>query len=225
MLDEVRVKLPAGFPDHPHRGMETVSYMIGGQFLHEDSKGNSGTLGPGDVQWMTAGKGILHSEMPGSFEEESHGFQLWINLERKNKYCEPDYQEYKANEIPFYDKDGIRAKVVAGKVFHVESPLKTRTPAYYMDFNMDAGKLYEHIIPKGWNSMIILYQGTINVQGESKSHTTGTGILFKIGNTDEKIRIECHENGTRFLFLAGKPLNEPIAHRGPFVLNERAELY
>jgi len=100
MFDEAKVKLPAGFPDHPHRGQETVTYMLDGEVMHEDSKGNQGTLGPGDMQWMTAGKGILHSEMPTSFEKTSHATQLWLNLEKKMKYCEPQYQEWNADIIP-----------------------------------------------------------------------------------------------------------------------------
>ena len=99
MMDEFRVSLPAGFPDHPHRGMETVTYMIDGEFSHEDSRGNSGTLRPGDMQWMTAGKGILHSEMPISFDKKSYGFQIWLNLEAKMKYCEPQYQEIEAAKV------------------------------------------------------------------------------------------------------------------------------
>ena len=100
MLDNFKVALPAGFPDHPHRGMETVTYMISGEIMHEDSKGNAGKLGPGDVQWMTAGKGIVHAEMPASFDEPAYGFQLWLNLDRTNKFCEPRYQEFKGDQIP-----------------------------------------------------------------------------------------------------------------------------
>lgn len=114
MIDEAKVKLPAGFPDHPHRGIETITYGISGTVLHEDSRGNSGEIGPGDMQWMTAGKGIMHSEMPASFEEQFHGFQLWLNLERKRKYCEPQYQEIPRGNIPEYNDGNIKAKVLAG---------------------------------------------------------------------------------------------------------------
>lgn len=103
MLDLFKVSLPAGFPDHPHRGFETVTYMVEGEVHHEDFTGTRGVIGPGDIQWMTAGKGIVHAEMPGSFEQHSYGFQLWINLEAKNKFCEPQYQEFKSNNIPTFD--------------------------------------------------------------------------------------------------------------------------
>ena len=159
MLDLFNVKLPAGFPDHPHRGFETVTYMLSGEVHHEDFKGNAGVIGPGDIQWMTAGKGIVHAEMPGSFEHNSLGFQLWINLEAKNKFCEPGYQEFASNTIPLYDDGaGMKAKVVSGDVFGIRGPIVARTPAYFIDFNFtQADKTYRHAIPAGWNSLIVLY--------------------------------------------------------------------
>ena len=121
MLDLFNVQLPAGFPDHPHRGFETVTYMLSGEVCHEDFKGHSGRIGPGDIQWMTAGKGIVHAEMPGSFEKPSIGFQLWINLDSKNKFCQPQYQEHLADKIPVYKDESISmvAKVISGSVFDV----------------------------------------------------------------------------------------------------------
>lgn len=114
MLDFFKVRLPAGFPDHPHRGFETVTYMLSGKILHEDFKGNAGELGPGDIQWMTAGKGIVHAEMPGSHHEDSIGFQLWINLPKNKKMTEAKYQEFKKDQIPVYTEEGLRVVVIAG---------------------------------------------------------------------------------------------------------------
>lgn len=139
MLDWFNVALPAGFPDHPHRGFETVTYLISGSIEHEDFKGHRGSLNPGDIQWMTAGKGIVHAEMPSSFEVPAYGFQLWINLQEKHKFCEPQYQEFKADKIPSYDGDSFQAKVIAGEVFGVKGPIDTRTPAYFIDFTLQKG--------------------------------------------------------------------------------------
>lgn len=159
MLDEFNVKLPAGFPDHPHRGMETVTYMIDGEILHEDSRGNAGTLGPGDMQWMTAGKGIVHAEIPKSFDKAAYGFQLWINLERSRKYCEPQYQEIAASQVKTYDDGNIKAKVLAGNVLGQQSPITTRTPAFYAQFEINKGHEYTHKISKKWNSVVICFAG------------------------------------------------------------------
>ena len=163
MLDLFNVKLPAGFPDHPHRGFETVTYMLKGEMSHEDFKGHGGVIGPGDIQWMTAGKGIVHSEIPTSFENPSYGFQLWINLDQKNKFCDPRYQEFKADQIPVYKDVGIEAKVIAGEVLGVKGPIEARVPTYFIDFYLDKDHEYEHPIPANWNSMIIVHEGTLEV--------------------------------------------------------------
>lgn len=133
MLDFARLRLPAGFPDHPHRGFDTVSYSISGSFYHEDSKGHKGKTGPGDVQWLTTGRGVYHSNMPGSFTEDSVGFQLWVNLKAKDKMIEPQYQEFKSNDIPIVDKEGARVKVISGEWSGVKGPVVPRQPAYYFD--------------------------------------------------------------------------------------------
>ena len=166
MLDLFKVKLPAGFPDHPHRGFETVTYMLDGEVHHEDFKGHRGVIGPGDIQWMTAGKGIVHAEMPGSFEIDSLGFQLWINLDSKNKFCEPGYQEYLAKNIPEHtDHQGMKARVIAGDVLGVKGPIVARTPTYFIDFEFSKkGAVYYHEIPAEWNSMIVCYKGSLKVQ-------------------------------------------------------------
>lgn len=163
MLDLFKTKLPAGFPDHPHRGFETVTYMLSGEMSHEDFRGHKGTIKAGDVQWMTAGKGILHAEMPTSFTEYAYGFQLWINLAAKNKFCEPAYQEFTSDKIPMYSEDSFKARVISGDVFGVKGPIDARTPAFFIDFFMKDGKKYSHTIPKLWNSMIIVHEGKLKI--------------------------------------------------------------
>jgi redox-sensitive bicupin YhaK (pirin superfamily) len=163
MLDLFNVALPAGFPDHPHRGFETVTYMLRGEMSHEDFKGHAGVIGPGAIQWMTAGKGIVHSEIPTSFTVPAFGFQLWINLDRKNKMCEPRYQEFKAEEIPVYQDEGMRAKVISGSILGVKGPIEAKVPTYFLDFYLSKDKEYDHPIPKGWNSMVIVHNGAIKV--------------------------------------------------------------
>lgn len=182
--------------------------------MHEDFKNNAGTLQAGDVQWMTAGKGIVHAEMPSSFDVPSTGFQLWLNLDRKNKYCEPQYQEFKAKDIPEYKDDKIHAKIVAGEVFGVKGPVTARTPAYFIDFNINAGTEYEHVIPKGWNSMIVCHSGSMYIQDNTEAKIeSGTGSVFIISeDKDETLKFNTLEDNTRFIMLAGQPLNEPIAH-------------
>ncbi|CDW91677.1 pirin [Stylonychia lemnae] len=227
MLDMARVKLPAAFPDHPHRGFETVSYNLQGEFLHEDFRGHKGRLGPGDVQWMTAGRGIMHSEIPSSYDEESIGFQLWINLDKKNKFCEPRYQEIKKENIPVYQKDSsFKAKVISGEVLGVKGPIEAVTPTYYIDFTMDRGQKYDHPIPAGWNSFILVYKGKIAIQDdESKQVAEGQAALFELTEGEEQvIRLQSLEDQTGLILLAGKPINEPIVQGGPFVLNTKEEL-
>uniref|UniRef100_A0ACD6AAI9 Uncharacterized protein n=1 Tax=Avena sativa TaxID=4498 RepID=A0ACD6AAI9_AVESA len=135
MLDEFSVSKPAGFPDHPHRGFETVTYMLEGAFTHQDFSGHKGTIRTGDVQWMTAGRGIVHSEMPAS-DGVQKGLQLWINLASKDKMIEPRYQELQSKDISHAEKDGVEVRIIAGEAFGVQSPVYTRTPTMYMDFTM-----------------------------------------------------------------------------------------
>ena len=169
MLDLFNVKLPAGFPDHPHRGFETVTYMLSGSMCHEDFKGHAGEIKAGDIQWMTAGKGIVHAEMPASFDIPAVGFQLWINLDAKSKFCEPGYQEFLSQTIPVYNDDKISAKVIAGEVFGMKGPVVARTPTYFIDFSMKKGSQYKHVIPKTWNSMIVVHSGSLGIQNKAKT--------------------------------------------------------
>lgn len=227
MLDEFRVSAPAGFPDHPHRGFETVTYMVTGATEHEDFTGRRGVINPGDLQWMTAGRGIVHCEMPVKDAGEGHGLQLWINLSKKYKMVEPNYQELLDKDIPRTSTpDGlIHVKIIAGESMSIKSPVYTRTPTMYLDFTLKPNSpLYTQTIPQGWNAFIYILTG----QGEFGSKKTtvdahhvvilsqnGDGIDFR--NTSDKT--DC-----RFVLIAGQPLNEPVVQHGPFVMNTQQEI-
>lgn len=217
MLDHASATKPAGFPDHPHRGFETVSYMLEGIFKHEDFKGNFGELRAGDVQWMTAGRGIMHSEMPES--EHTEGLQLWVNLRAADKMCEPAYQELKREAIPEVEENGVWAKIIAGKALGRTAETKTRTPCYYVDYKLQPGASVLQEVPENWNSFVYIIQGTIKI-GDNEVPTHNAAILSSEGNAVEL----SSDAGSHFVFIAGEPLNEPIVQHGPFVMNSLAEI-
>lgn len=172
---------------------------------------------------MTAGKGIVHAEMPASFEEAAYGFQLWINLDAKNKFCQPQYQEFTADKLPVYQGDNFSAKVIAGKVFDVEGPIVARSPCYYIDFTMNKGSEYVHEIPVEWNSMIIVHSGSLYVQERKQDVVKAQGCVVFERNREESenLKFNILEDNTKFILLAGQPLDEPSVQYGPFVLNTR----
>jgi len=209
----------AGFPDHPHRGFETVSYLLEGHFIHEDFTGRKGFLYPGDLQWMTAGRGIMHSEMPGN--EPTRGLQLWVNLKSTDKMVEPEYQELVSNDIPIAEKNGVKVKVIAGESFGVKSEVRTRTPTYYLDFEL-AENSEETVqeVPEGWTTFVYVLEGKVDFSGKTvKAHHTavfGGGDCIKFSNAD---------TGTsRFVMISGEPIGEPIVQHGPFVMNTEEEI-
>ena len=211
-----------GAPWHPHRGFETVTYMLAGQMQHEDSAGNKGDLGPGDVQWMTAGRGIIHSEEPHiDFQENGgrmHGFQIWINLPAKHKMMEPRYQEIPAENSPTTEKDGVWVRVVAGECLGLQSSIDTKVRIEYIHAKMDVNSTLEKEIDESLNAMIYVFGGEIIVQ--NKTVKDGELALLSEG---ERIVIQSNVS-SEFLILAGPELNEPIARHGPFVMNTREEI-
>ena len=188
MLDEAFVQKPAGFPDHPHRGFETVTYQLKGKFCHEDFCGHKGILDEGDFQWMTAGRGIVHSELPYD-DKPTQGLQLWVNLPKSLKMCEPAYQELKNAQIPKASKDGVTVKIIAGESMGIKSPVYTRTPTMYLDFKVDPNSSFSQPIPAGWNAFIYIISGSGKFGPENKQlevqekHTIifgeGHSIVFK----------------------------------------------
>ncbi|KAG5175790.1 RmlC-like cupin domain-containing protein [Tribonema minus] len=223
MLDEFDSGKPAGFPDHPHRGFETVTYMLEGAFEHEDFMGNRGKIGPGDLQWMTAGRGIVHSEMPFG-DGRSHGLQLWVNLGSKDKMCEPAYQELKAEEIPeVSDGKGVSARVIAGTALGTDSPVYTRTPAHYVHYTMEPGSVLQHAIPAGWSAFLYTLKGDVEVGGSGGVEVAAHHTITLDGD-GEGVEVKAGKAGADFVLICGKPHGEPIVQHGPFVMNTRAEI-
>ncbi|ORZ14973.1 RmlC-like cupin domain-containing protein [Lobosporangium transversale] len=225
MLDEFNVDKNGGFPDHPHRGFETVTYMLEGQFQHEDFAGHKGTIGPGDLQWMTAGRGIVHSEMPVKSQTRAHGLQLWINLPKEHKMCEPQYQELLDGQIPRANpQEGVVVKVIAGESHGVKSKVYTRTPTMYLDFKMDKNKAVEQSIPANYTGFIYTLKGTIYV-GDKEFKGEAHHTLTFSEDGAETVKITTKDEDAHFVLIAGEPLKEPIVQHGPFVMNSQKEIY
>ena len=212
-----------GAPWHPHRGFETVTYMLAGKMQHEDSAGNKGNLNPGDVQWMTAGRGIIHSEEPHTdFQKNGglmHGFQIWINLPAKHKMMQPRYQEIPADKSPIAEKNGVWVRVIAGECLGLKSSIDTMVPIEYIHAKMDKNLLLEKEIESSLNAMIYVFGGEISV--ENKIIKDGELALLSEG---KRITIQSNDP-SEFLILAGPELNEPIARHGPFVMNTKEEIH
>ena len=220
----------AGFPDHPHRGFETVTYMLDGRMRHRDNHGNEGLLVPGAVQWMTAGRGLVHSEMPEQESGRMRGFQLWVNLPGRDKMCAPRYQEFAPGRIPVaHPAAGVEVRVVAGELpgadgQPVRGPIEQpATSPLYLDVLLDAGVSWEHRLPEGHNAFAYVFEGEAVVGAGEEARTVGTQELAVLGGGD-LLRLEAAGGAARVLLVAGRPLREPVARHGPFVMNTRQEL-
>jgi quercetin 2,3-dioxygenase len=213
----------AGFPLHPHRGIETVTYMLRGGVDHRDSIGNSGSIGPGDVQWMTAGGGIMHEEMPQVRPEGIDGFQLWVNLPARLKLIRPRYQGVLASEIPEVEVEGgTRIRVITGTVNGVDGPVSgIAADPVYLDVSVPAHASFTRQISRGHTAFAYVFEGEAAFAGDDQqvSHTR----LVVLGDGDY-VKVVTAESHVRFLLVSGQPLNEPIARYGPFVMNTRAEI-
>jgi quercetin 2,3-dioxygenase len=216
-----------GAPDHPHRGFETITYMLEGEFEHEDSAGHRGVLRPGDVQWMTAGAGIVHSEMPSRHIREKggrvHGFQIWVNLPAKLKMTRPRYQEVSADKIPeAKSEDGrARVRVIAGKALGVRAVIDTHIPIVYQDWKIAPGADVTVSLPREQQALAYAFEGSVRVGNEGKEIRDGQLALFGPGDA---VRFRGVEGGGRLLLLAGVPVGEPVARYGPFVMNTQEEI-
>ncbi|KAK3444013.1 pirin-like protein [Eucalyptus grandis] len=222
MLDEFSVSPPAGFPDHPHRGFETVTYMLQGAFTHQDFAGNRGTIRTGDVQWMTAGRGIIHSEMPAG-EGVNKGLQLWINLSSRDKMIEPRYQELLSEDIGTAEDDGVEVRVIAGEAMGVRSPVYTRTPTMYLDFTLKPGARLNQSIHESWTAFVYVIEGE-GVFGSADSTPVPAHNLLVLGPGDGVSVWNESSKPLRFVLIGGQPLNEPVAQHGPFVMNTPAQI-
>ncbi|EPZ32561.1 RmlC-like jelly roll fold domain-containing protein [Rozella allomycis CSF55] len=239
LLDAFEVQKPAGFPDHPHRGFETVTYMTEGKFQHEDFCGHRGEIRSGDLQWMTAGRGIVHAEMPSGYGVNK-GLQLWVNLSETNKLVEPSYQELLDKDIPKINinDNKVQIKVIAGRLFKFSStgeshgtvsPVRTRTPTIYLDFTMKENAFVEQKIPNEYNVFVYILtgEGYFNKAPGSTNQTlifNQEGMSKKIKFVGDFIKVETKDSQLRFVLIAGMPLGEPVARQGPFVMNTKEEL-
>jgi redox-sensitive bicupin YhaK (pirin superfamily) len=226
MLDEFGSDDPqayiAGFPDHPHRGFETVTYMLAGRMRHRDNKGHEGLLTAGSVQWMTAGRGIVHSEMPEQEQGLMQGFQLWLNLPARDKLTAPRYQDIAPDEIPLVTlAPGVRAKVIAGRLGGVTGPVDAgATRPVYGDVTLDPGAAASIPLPEGHAAFVYVFEGEAQVGEPAKRLERGRiGVLSAGGGVSLASAV-----GARLILLAGKPIHEPVAKYGPFVMNTTEEL-
>jgi redox-sensitive bicupin YhaK (pirin superfamily) len=233
LFDHFGSKNPAdyikGFPMHPHRGIETVTYMIDGQVDHKDSIGNAGTIGAGDVQWMTSGSGIMHEEMPRVHDREMIGFQLWVNLPARLKMMAPRYQNIDADQIPSINRDdGVNIRVIAGEVDHVRGPVTdiVADPTY-LDIAIPPGASFSHPVKQRHAVFAYLFEGEasfgVNAENAGNPNIISEPKLVVFGDGDY-ISVSTANQPVRFLLISGAPLNEPMARYGPFVMNTQAEI-
>jgi redox-sensitive bicupin YhaK (pirin superfamily) len=218
----------AGFPMHPHRGIETITYMLDGSVAHRDSMGNSGVIGAGDVQWMTAGSGILHEEMPKVGPRRLDGFQVWVNLPAKLKMTRPRYQDVPSKLIPEAVRpDGARIRVVAGEVDGVTGAVREIFAGpTYLDVALPAGRSFEQPVPRGHTALLYVFQGEVVVGGAGPSRGAAAVpsprlVILKDGDV---VRVHASGAPARFLLLSALPLHEPYARWGPFVMNTQEEV-
>jgi len=214
-----------GFPDHPHRGFETVTYMLDGRMRHRDNHGNQGLLVPGSVQWMTAGRGLVHSEMPEQESGRMRGFQLWVNLPARDKMIAPRYQEFAPDRIPVaHPAAGVVVKVIAGIVGDVRGPIEQpATDPLYLDIALDANIRWGYVLPDGHNAFAYAFEGAATIGEEGSARPLATHELAVLGG-GERFVVTAGEGGARLLLVAGRPLRENVARHGPFVMNTREEL-
>jgi hypothetical protein len=214
----------AGFPDHPHRGFETVTYMLSGRMRHRDSAGHEGLLENGGVQWMTAGRGVIHSEIPEQEDGAMEGFQLWLNLPSRHKMCEPWYRDFPATAIPEYvTSQGVTVRVIAGSSNGVTGVVTREiTEPVYLDIHVPAGTEFSTALPASHNAFVYVYRGSVTVGG-MQIESQRMGILSNTSGADG-VTVAATEDA-RLILVAGRPLNEAIAQYGPFVMNTQEEIH
>jgi redox-sensitive bicupin YhaK (pirin superfamily) len=227
LLDEFKSDNPkdyiAGFPDHPHRGIETITYMIAGKFRHKDSRGGGGVLAPGCVQWMTAGKGIIHSEMPEMQDGQLWGYQLWLTLSAKDKMIEPRYQHLNPEDIPLVKKNGVTVKLISGTFEGTSGPALTRFPVDYFDVSIEKNGLFEAPRSAQDNGFLYVHTGSVTVEADGQSQAVSAGELALL-EEEVEASVRGIENASGFLFFSASPHNEPIVRGGPFVMNSEEQI-
>jgi hypothetical protein len=212
----------AGFPDHPHRGFETVTYMLAGKMRHRDSAGHEGLLADGGVQWMTAGRGVIHSELPEQSEGRMEGFQLWLNLPAKDKMSAPWYRDIQSAEVPEWKADGVTARVIAGATHGVQGAVqRDGTQPLYLDLHLGAGVAFEQPLPESHNAFLYVYRGALRIGGQD----VPAQRMAILRNTGDGVVVTAGVDGARAILVAGRPLKEPIVQYGPFVMNTQQEIF
>ena len=229
LLDEFGTDRPedylAGFPDHPHRGFETVTYMLDGRMRHRDNHGNEGLLVAGAVQWMTAGRGLVHSEMPEQDEGRMRGFQLWVNLPAKDKMTAPRYQEFPPAQLPVLaPAEGVQVKLVAGEVDGVRGPIvQPATDPVYLDVALSPGRRWEYGLPEGHNVFAYAFEGDLEIGAGEDARGLAAQEMAVLGGGNLLV-LRAGAAGGRLILVGGRPLREPVARYGPFVMNTRQEI-
>jgi redox-sensitive bicupin YhaK (pirin superfamily) len=229
LLDEFGTDRPedyiGGFPSHPHRGFETVTYMLDGRMRHRDNHGHEGVLVPGSVQWMTAGRGIVHSEMPEQEQGRMRGFQLWLNLPARDKMTAPKYQEFGPERLPtVHPATGVSVKVIAGRVGDSLGPIvQPATDPIYLDVTVDAGARFEQPLPTDHSAFVYVYEGELRVGSDASAATIASPELAVL-SPGASVALEGRAARSRAIIVAGRPLREPVARHGPFVMNTREEI-
>ena len=215
----------AGFPEHPHRGFETVTYMLDGRMRHRDNHGNEGLLTSGSVQWMTAGRGLVHSEMPEQESGRMRGFQLWVNLPAREKMTAPRYQEFAPDHIPVVEPaPGVQVKVIAGRVGDTVGPIvQPATDPVYLDIALQPGVAWEYALPDGHNAFAYVFEGAATVGEGDDARLLETAEMGVLGGGGA-LSLRAGEAGARLILVAGTPLREPVVRYGPFVMNTKQEL-
>jgi redox-sensitive bicupin YhaK (pirin superfamily) len=230
LLDAFRSDDPddyiAGFPPHPHRGFETVTYLLNGRMRHKDNAGNEGVIEPGGIQWMTAGRGIVHSEMPEQQDGLLQGFQLWINLPGTHKMDRPAYQEHDATSIPTETREGTTVKVISGVTSQgttgpVSQPL---TDPLYLDVTLQPGKQFNETLAADHNAFVYVIYGELTLEGADGDQLRLARDQLAVLGKGDRVELSAGDQESRLLLVAGKPLNEPVARGGPFVMNSEAEV-
>lgn len=229
LLDEFGTDQPedylAGFPSHPHRGFETVTYMLDGRMRHKDNHGNEGLLVPGSVQWMTAGRGLVHSEMPEQEQGRMRGFQLWVNLPAKDKMTDPRYQEFPPERLPVvHPAEGVAVKLIAGEVDGVRGPIsQPATDPVYLDVELAPGAGWLHALPEGHNAFAYAFEGDVALGEGDDARPLSAQEMAVLGGGDV-LKLKAGDAGARLIVVAGRPLREPVARHGPFVMNTKQEI-
>jgi redox-sensitive bicupin YhaK (pirin superfamily) len=230
LLDAFRSDNPddyiAGFPSHPHRGFETVTYLLNGKMRHKDNAGHEGVIEAGGIQWMTAGRGIIHSEMPEQENGLLEGFQLWVNLPAEHKMDAPSYQEFDASKIPLEQRDGAQVRVISGETSqNTRGPVEQEfTRPLYLDVTLDAGRNFEETIDASHNAFIYGIDGETFLPDQNDQQIKIGKDRLAILSKGDSITLSAGEEGSRFLLISGQPLNEPVARGGPFVMNTADEI-